>query len=112
MAEQAAETWHRVAELGDLAEGTVRMVKAGDKVLALSHVAGHYGALANACPHMGGPLGQGQIENGFLVCPWHGREYDPVTGVCQGFDEAVAAFPVEARADGIYVRVPTDGAAT
>jgi nitrite reductase/ring-hydroxylating ferredoxin subunit len=106
MAEHASGSWHCVAGPDELAEGAVRTVKAGDKVLALSRVAaGRYGALANACPHMGGPLGEGQIENGFLVCPWHGREYDPVTGACQGFGEAVAAFPVEARADGIYVRV-------
>jgi len=51
-------------------------------------------------------LGEGTIEGGRLVCPWHGREYDPFTGACEGFAESVAAYPAEARADGIYVRVP------
>jgi len=25
-------------------------------------------------------LGQGTIENGRIVCPWHGWSYDPKTG--------------------------------
>ena len=31
----------------------------------------------NRCPHQGGPLGEGSIENGLLRCPWHGYDYDP-----------------------------------
>ena len=37
-------------------------------------------ALENRCPHQGGPLGEGSIENGWLRCPWHGYDYDPLTG--------------------------------
>jgi hypothetical protein len=36
------------------------------------------GALENRCPHQGGPLGEGSIENGWLRCPWHGYDYDPL----------------------------------
>ena len=41
---------------------------------------GRYGALDNHCPHQGGPLGEGTIENGLLRCPWHGFDYCPLTG--------------------------------
>ena len=37
-----------------------------------------YGALDNRCPHQGGPLGDGQIENGYLICPWHALRVQPV----------------------------------
>jgi pyruvate oxidase len=67
---------------------------------------GHIAALDNRCPHMGGPLGQGTIEFGRLVCPWHGREYDPFTGECEGYPDAVECFAVETRDDGVYVGVP------
>ena len=48
--------------------------------IALTHFEGRYGALDNRCPHQGGPLGEGSIENGLLRCPWHGWDYDPLTG--------------------------------
>jgi nitrite reductase/ring-hydroxylating ferredoxin subunit len=54
---------------------------------------------------MGGPLADGSLQNGRLVCPWHGREFDPVTGQCDGYAETVRAYAVERRADGIYVAV-------
>ena len=59
-------------------------------------------ALDDRCPHAGGPLSQGSIENGKLVCPWHGREYDLATGLCEAFP-SVATHAVEMRDDGIYV---------
>lgn len=97
--------WHRVAAPDELAEDSVKMVKAGSRLIALIRSQGRYGALDNTCPHSGGPLGQGSIENGLLVCPWHGREYHPLTGECEGYAERAATYPVEARDDGVYVAV-------
>ena len=65
------------------------------------------GALENRCPHQGGPVGEGSIENGWLRCPWHGYDYDPTTGKPPaGFSDAVASYEVEERDDGAYVRLP------
>ena len=55
-------------------------VHAGVKEVALVHYEGCWAALDNQCPHQGGPLGEGSIENGLLRCPWHGFDYDPLTG--------------------------------
>src|SRR5215475_14068529 len=102
-------TWHRVAGLDDLAEGRVMTVVAGHRSLVLTHWAGRYGALDNRCPQQGGPLGEGSIEKGWLRCPWHGYDYSPLTGTPPpGFRDAPACFPVEERADGIYVGVPPE----
>jgi thiamine pyrophosphate-dependent acetolactate synthase large subunit-like protein/nitrite reductase/ring-hydroxylating ferredoxin subunit len=96
--------WHKVADLEDLADGRVRTVLAGDRTLALTRVGDRYGALDNHCPHQGGPLGEGSIEKGLLRCPWHGYDYDPLTGTPPpGFRDAPACFPIEVRGDGIYV---------
>ena len=79
----------------------------GDRRLVLTHVGDDYGALDNRCPHQGGPLGEGSIEKGWLRCPWHGYDYDPLTGTPPpGFTDAPARFPVEIRTDGVYVEVP------
>ena len=68
-ASDAPLVWHKVAELDELPEGRVKTVVAGRKSLALTHYAGAYGALDNHCPHQGGPLGEGSIENGLPALP-------------------------------------------
>ncbi len=102
-------TFHKVAELDDLPDGRVRTVLAGKHSIALTRVGDQYGALDNHCPHQGGPLGEGSIEKGMLRCPWHGYDYDPLTGTPpSGFSDAPACYPLEVRADGIYVGLPAD----
>jgi len=98
-----ATVWHRVAALDELPEGRVMTATAGEQSVALSHFDGVYGALENRCPHQGGPLGEGSIENGCLRCPWHGWDFNPLTGAGKQAD--TVTFPVEAREDGIYVAV-------
>lgn len=98
--------WFRVAGLDELAENRVKTVEAGRRSICLTHHDGQYGALDNRCPHQGGPLGEGSIENGWLRCPWHGWDYCPLTGKSPaGYDERVPTYAVEVRADGIYVGV-------
>lgn len=99
--------WHRVED-GDVpGEGRVHSVEVGGRSLALARCGERVGALANHCPHQGGPLGEGAIEKGLLRCPWHGYDYDPITGLPPGgFSDAVPSFPVQERADGVYVELP------
>lgn len=89
----------------ELAENRVIVVTAGKKQIALSHFEGKICALDNHCPHQGGPLGEGSIENGILRCPWHGWDYHPCTGKVPGFDDGVEPYTVEEREDGIYVGI-------
>lgn len=99
--------WHRVAALDELPEGRVMTVTVGRKSLALTHYEGQYGALDNHCPHQGGPLGEGSIENGWLRCPWHGYDYSPLDGSPPGgFSDAPPCFATETRDDGVYVGLP------
>lgn len=100
-------TWHKVAELDDLPEGRVKTVTVGRRSLALTKVDGNYGALDNRCPHQGGPLGEGSIEKGWLRCPWHGYDYDPLDGKPpEGFSDSPTCFATEVRDDGVYVALP------
>lgn len=102
--------WYRVLDPDELPEGRVKTVVAGHKSLALTHYQGQYGALDNRCPHQGGPLGEGSIENGLLRCPWHGWDYCPLTGAPPGeleVDDGLETFPVEVRPDGVYVGLAT-----
>jgi nitrite reductase (NADH) small subunit len=62
--------------------GELREITAGKQVLCVANIAGKICAIDNECPHHGGPLGEGMIENGKVVCPWHAYSFDPVTGAC------------------------------
>ena len=107
--------WFRVAAHDELPEGRVKTVMADTTSLALVHFKGQYAAMENRCPHQGGPLGEGTIETGadgacWLRCPWHGWDFDPLTGKPPGGHEDTGQemFPVEVRDDGIYVGIPQD----
>ena len=106
MTDASGLEWHRAAEADEVPEGGAKTCSLGGRLVALLRHEGRFSALDNRCPHMGGPLGQGTIEFGRLVCPWHGREFDPFTGECDGFPESVDCFPVETRDDGVYVGLP------
>ncbi|MAY74243.1 MAG: pyruvate oxidase [Phycisphaerae bacterium] len=112
-------TWHKVANYDDLPDGRVKtvVINRGDSVLqvCLTHHQGQFGALQNACPHQGGPLGEGSIEcadgskHCYLRCPWHGWDFHPLTGKPPGgYDDGLTTYPVEERDDGIYVGVEAE----
>jgi pyruvate oxidase len=98
--------WHKVLNnINDLLEGRVMTVTAGQKQVALSHFNGDFCAIDNNCPHQGGPLGEGSIENGILRCPWHGWDYHPCTGKAPGFDDGVDKYEVKIENDEIFVGI-------
>ena len=99
-------TWYRVGDADIVPAGRVVTVMAGTHPVALTNVDGQLGALCNHCPHQGGPLGEGTIENGVLRCPWHGWDFDPLTGDSRdGHADRVAGYKLETRDDGIYVGI-------
>ena len=96
-----------------LPDGRVMSVAAGTLSLALVHLDGVYSAMDNHCPHQGGPLGEGSIECGkdgrkWLRCPWHGWDFDPISGKTPGGfdDDGQQIYQTQVREDGIYVGVP------
>ena len=100
--------WHKVAALDELPEGRVKTVSCGTQSVCLTHHQGRYGALDNACPHQGGPLGEGSIENGWLRCPWHGWEFDIRTGQswCDPDHTYVRSFKVSVEPGASLVKGP------
>ncbi|OLS21777.1 MAG: putative thiamine pyrophosphate-containing protein YdaP [Candidatus Heimdallarchaeota archaeon LC_2] len=100
-------TWYKIGPKNMLDLKRITTVQAGHKTICLSRTEKGYGAICNKCPHQGGPLGDGYIENGFIMCPWHAYEFDPIDGKPPGgYDDGVDSFEVEEREDGIYVKVP------
>ena len=50
-----------VARAGDIAPGTCKIVSVRGREIGIFNLDGEYFALANRCPHAGGPLCRGRI---------------------------------------------------
>lgn len=63
-------------------------------------------ALADRCPHEGGSLGQGWVEEGEVVCPLHRWRFKLKDGRCTTIrGHGVHRFPVEVREGDVWVCV-------
>jgi len=65
-----------VGGLGELIDGTMKMVIVKDHEIVLARVGEKYYAADNRCPHMGGKLSQGKLEGTIITCPRHGSQFD------------------------------------
>jgi nitrite reductase/ring-hydroxylating ferredoxin subunit/DMSO/TMAO reductase YedYZ heme-binding membrane subunit len=75
----------------------------GEKIAVFRHGA-NISAVSNVCRHQNGPLGEGRIVDGCITCPWHGYQYDPVTGRAPApFEDQIPTFPVRISKGMVYV---------
>src|SRR3954462_2143847 len=97
----------KVATLADLPPNTVKEVLVGHQPYAICNVDGTVRALSGVCIHRGGPLGQGQIHDGHIVCPFHLWEFDCTTGEYD-YDPSrrVATFEVKGEDGDILLQGP------
>lgn len=76
------------------------------KEICLVNIFGKITAMDNECLHQGGSLGQGVIENGKVVCPWHGWKYDPKTGVAvEHPDQKLKTYPVKIENGEVFIDI-------
>jgi nitrite reductase (NADH) small subunit len=85
--------------------GQAKEFAAGGRPLCIANVDGVIRALDNECPHRGGPLSEGMIEHGKLICPWHAWSFDPATGAADGGDEKVAVYPLTIEGEDVFVKL-------
>ncbi|NHN35189.1 Rieske (2Fe-2S) protein [Paenibacillus agricola] len=85
-----------VAHKDEIVEGTCKIVKVKNAEYGVYNVKGEYYAWRNVCPHFGAPVCRGVVtgtrlpsnvyeytlgrENEIVRCPWHGWEFDLITG--------------------------------
>src|SRR5438105_849251 len=101
MAAELEDVMWVTVDLPHIDVGRVTTVVAGGRALCITRTADGWGVLDNRCPHQGGPLGDGQLENGYVICPWHAYEYDPSTGKPPpGFTDGATAYPTRMTANG------------
>ena len=86
--------------------GEVRECLVGGRAFCVANVAGTISVLNGECPHEGGPLGEGTIEGGRVVCPWHSYAYDVRTGAAEQDPELnVEVFEVRVEEGELRARL-------
>src|SRR5512136_71980 len=91
--------WHDLGPV-ERFSSEVTPVTVGKARLAVTHLNGRFTVVSGVCNHAGGPLGEGRIEGGYLVCPWHGWKYHAGTGKGEPGFEADAVPSHAVRLEG------------
>ena len=61
-------------------------------------------AIGEVCPHMGGPLSDGEVAGTIVSCPLHGSKIEMKTGCVQNGDlSRVLTFPVKVEDGKVLV---------
>ena len=109
-----------VATVGEIPVGERKIVEVDDKSIGVFNVNGTFVAVLNVCPHELAPICRGRVggttlpsppgefrwgrEGEILACPWHGWEFDLLTGEPLAKDRRrLKRYPVTVENDTIYV---------
>jgi nitrite reductase/ring-hydroxylating ferredoxin subunit/DMSO/TMAO reductase YedYZ heme-binding membrane subunit len=104
-ARPAAAEWVEVGQVEAVAKDRAVVVRVpGGAAVAVFRHAGGFSALANLCAHQNGPLGEGRVVDGLIVCPWHGYQYRPDDGCSPPpFTERVATYALRSEGGRLFV---------
>jgi 3-phenylpropionate/trans-cinnamate dioxygenase ferredoxin subunit len=112
---------HVVARTGEIPPGTRKIVQIDVRSVGVFNIHGRYVAVLNVCPHELAPVCLGRLggttlpsapgewlwgRNGeILACPWHGWEFDLLTGACLTDKRRLRLYDVTVEDDQIIVMV-------
>ncbi|HEX4132589.1 MAG TPA: Rieske (2Fe-2S) protein [Pirellulales bacterium] len=96
-----------VAKVGAIPEGRGATFAVGERLVAVFLSGGQYHAIDDLCPHMGASLGDGEVHNGSVVCPWHAWRFRITDGAWTDNPKLkIACYEVRVEGDEIQVRLP------
>ena len=111
-----------VATVEEVPPGGRKIVEVAGRSIGVFSVNGTYVAALNVCPHALAPVCRGRLggttlpsppgefhwgrEGEILACPWHGWEFDLLTGKALADDRRhLRLFPVTVEGGEIFVTV-------
>jgi len=84
-----------LGSIDGIAKGQGRcFVVNGEEIAVFRQRDGHLFATQNRCPHRQGPLSEGIIGNGKVVCPLHAHKFDMCTGEGSDGHECITTYAV------------------
>jgi cytochrome P450/nitrite reductase/ring-hydroxylating ferredoxin subunit len=99
------ETFVRVASLGELKSAGPFALTANGVDVVLARTGSGWRAFGGRCPHQGALLGEGELDNGALVCRNHGWRFALDSGLRDGGPECLASCPVAERNGALFVDI-------
>jgi glutamate synthase domain-containing protein 2/nitrite reductase/ring-hydroxylating ferredoxin subunit len=96
--------WTAVCRLDEieLGRGVVRTVNGAE--VALMRDGDEVFGVGNLCPHRGGQIGDGHVEDGKAICPLHAWDFDLKTGISPfNPSDSLPVYPVRVRAGVVEV---------
>ncbi len=104
MASSVSDGFTRVGARASVTAGKPLIVRQGRYEVAIFEVAGALYAYENACPHQGGPIGEGWVEGTVVTCPWHAWRFELTTGAMTlGNFACLRRFAVREADGAIYL---------
>lgn len=99
----------KAAKVSEIGEGKMKMVDIEGEPVCLINSGGTFYAIDDMCTHEDGPMHEGWIEGGEVVCPWHQAKFDMKTGkVNKSTDWAskdIRTYETKIEGDDILVKI-------
>lgn len=96
-----------LAEAAAILPGQSAEIVADGRIFAVFNVDGVFHVLDGICPHAGGPLGKGMLRGNVVTCPWHGWQFNVVSGqhcltprICQ------SSYPARVEGGRVVIEAP------
>jgi nitrite reductase/ring-hydroxylating ferredoxin subunit/DMSO/TMAO reductase YedYZ heme-binding membrane subunit len=100
-----ADAWVEAGPLARFHEGRgVTVILPGGEAVAVFRHGDQLSAISNLCAHQNGPLAEGRVRNGKVICPWHGYEYCVRSGRAPApYTEKLATYRVRLEDGAVSV---------
>jgi nitrite reductase (NADH) small subunit len=106
--------WVRITACENIPPREGRAARVGDREIAIFNLGDCFLAVDNRCPHRGGPLADGIVAGGAVVCPLHAWKVDLHTGSVErpgGLEACVRSYSTRVEAGIVLIELPAAAAA-
>ena len=95
----------KVCKVSDIPDGEMRIFNKNMIEFVMVNRDSKFHAMYNKCPHMGGSLGDGTIDNnGYVTCPLHSWQFDTETGKGpEGYEDSVPTFETDVVGENVFI---------
>lgn len=100
--------WVDLCAIGDVPDDGGAYVVHNGRALAVFRVGpDQVRVLDDRCPHAGGSLSAGHVQDGCVVCPWHAWPFDLDHGRCPDNPAiGVTTYPSRLDRQRVWARIP------
>ena len=101
-------TWHHIASIDEVPAGSRKLTDLEGRSLAVIHNDAGLWCIDSKCPHTGGPLGEGAIQDDEIICPLHKWHFRLDDGTCQrrGGCDPAGVYQLKLEGTELMVELP------